>query len=417
MTENFSVWKVPGYRTTMAAIAAAFGAWSLLLPVVPLAVLDAGGSPTLAGWTTGVFMAATVLTQMITPALLRRVGYLPVMAVSAFMLGVPALGHLLGMAPAAVLLFSALRGVGFGALTVAESALIAELVPIGYLGKATGMMGVFIGLSQMAFLPIGLAMAEHFGFDSTYWAAAAFGLFGMLMCLRVPNIKAAAVEKNSELLTAYAPTWKLVAVPALTLTTLSMSFGVVSSFLPAAVREIDPVTGAVLGGLMLSIAGGGAMVFRYVAGAVADRTGRPGGLMIPGQVAGALGMFLMASTMFGGWSVWWLVPAAVAFGGAFGVVQNEALLSMFTRLPRERVSDASALWNIFYDSGTGLGSVILAMAVTSAAGGAAFAPSFLIGAIIITAGVSMTSLDAFLGRHRLVEHNNIRTRLQRMRKV
>lgn len=417
MSENFSVWKVPGYSTTMAAIAAAFGAWSLLLPVVPLAVLDAGGSPTLAGWTTGVFMAATVLTQMVTPVLLRRVGYLPVMAVSAFMLGVPALGHLLGMEPVAVLLFSALRGVGFGALTVAESALIAELVPIGYLGKATGMMGVFIGLSQMAFLPIGLAMAERFGFDSTYWAAAACGLFGMLMCLRVPKIKAAAVEKNSELLAAYAPTWKLVAVPALTLTTLSMSFGVVSSFLPAAVREIDPVTGAVLGGLMLSIAGGGAMVFRYVAGAVADRTGRPGGLIIPGQVAGAVGMFLMAGTMFWGWSVWWLVPAAVAFGGAFGVVQNEALLSMFTRLPRERVSDASALWNIFYDSGTGLGSVILAMAVTGAAGGAAFAPSFLIGALIITAGVGMTSLDSFLGRHRLVEHNNIRTRLQRMRKV
>ena len=30
---------------------------------------------------------------------------------------------------------------------------------------------------------------------------------------------------------------------------------------------------------------------------------------------------------------------------------------MFDRLPRERVSEASAIWNIFYDGGTGLGSV------------------------------------------------------------
>lgn len=110
----------------MAAIAAAFGAWSLLLPLLPLAVLDNGGSAGLAGATTGIFMAATVLTQIVTPRLLRTFGYRPVMAGAAFMLGVPALGHLLGTEPWLVLLFCALRGVGFGALTVAESALIAE---------------------------------------------------------------------------------------------------------------------------------------------------------------------------------------------------------------------------------------------------------------------------------------------------
>lgn len=396
----------------MAAIAAAFGAWSLLLPVLPLAVLDSGGSTGLAGLTTGVFMAATVVTQVVTPRLLRRFGYRPVMAASAFMLGVPALGHMLGMEPWQVLLFCALRGTGFGALTVAESALIAELVPLRYLGKASGTMGVFIGVSQMLFLPAGLFIGQHWGFDAAYILAAAMGAFGMLMCVRLPRVVPEPVPQGVEG-ERRAPMWKLVLVPALSVTALSMSFGAVSSFLPASVRDIDPVRGAFLGGLMLSFAGGGAMVFRYMAGEFADRTGRPGLLTVPALAAGVVGMGLMAATVHFGWSVWYLVAAAVIFGGAFGVVQNEALLSMFSRLPREKVSEASAVWNIFFDSGTGIGSVLLGGLVASWG----YAGAYATGAAISAVGIVMAALDQFLGKRRVTEHDNIKTRLKRLRKV
>ncbi|QPK80357.1 MFS transporter [Corynebacterium lizhenjunii] len=411
----------------MVAMTAAFGAWSLLLPLLPLAVLDHGGSAGLAGATTGIFMAATVVTQILTPWLLRRWGYRPVMAVSAAMLGVPALGHLLGMEPGLVLLFCALRGVGFGALTVAQSAMIAELVPLRYLGKATGTMGVFVGLSQMLFLPAGLWIQGQWSYDAAYITAACMGALGMVMCVRLPSIKpapaqgrskTAAVEDRATPAEDPAPprraaTWKLVLVPALSVTTLSMSYGLIASFLPASVREIDPVTGAVLGGIMLSVVGGAAMVFRYFAGMVADRTGKPGLLSIPSQLVAFSGLALMAGTMAYHWHVGWLVVAAVLFGGAFGIIQNEALLSMFSRLPRENVSEASAVWNIFYDAGTGLGSVLLAGLVTAAG----YATAYGAGALIILAGVVMTGLDFYLGAHRIAEHDNIKTRLQRMRKV
>ncbi len=440
--QKFSLWRVPGYAVTMMAVTAAFGAWSLLLPLLPLAVLDSGGSAGLAGATTGVFMAATVATQMVTPRLLRSFGYRPVMAASAFMLGVPALGHLLGMDAWLVLLFSALRGVGFGALTVSESALVAEIVPLRYLGKATGTLGVFVGLSQMVFLPAGLAIEQAFSFEGAYCVAAAMGIFGMVLCLWVPNIKPSAgadsdsasssgsagtgsdaepsAASNSEESTLNVeparptvPMWKLVAVPALSVTTLSMGYGAVSAFLPAAVREIDASTGAVLGGFMLSIVGGAAMAFRYLAGAVADRYNRPGLLTIPAQIVGFAGMAILALGMDRGWSVWSLVIGAFLFGGAFGIVQNEALLSMFARLPRNKVSEASAVWNIFFDAGTGLGSVLLAMLVV----GTHYVPAFAAGAAIIVLGLVMTGLDTYLGAHRVSEYDNIKTRLKRLRKV
>ena len=413
-SQETNIWKVPGYTPTMVAIAAAFGAWSILLPVVPLAVIDSGGSATLAGGSTGIFMAFTVATQIMSPWLLRRWGYRRVMALSAFTLGVPAFGHLLGTDAWIVLLFSAMRGVGFGALTVSESALIAELSPVRLLGKATGRIGVFTGLGQMIFLPLGLFMADSLGYASTYITAGLIGFLGFAMCLRIPKIKVTLAEDNDEEVNIIrVPTWKLVLVPALALTTFSMSYGAISSFLSPAMQELDAVKGASLAGVMLSIVGGAAMIFRYFAGVVADRTGAPGSLYIPSQIMAIIGVGTISLTLFMESSIWWLVLGAVLFGGAFGIAQNEALLSMFDRLPRERVSEASAIWNIFYDSGTGLGSTLLGAMVA----GYGYDGAFGAGVAILIAGLLLTTADFILGRTRISDTNDIRTRLRRMRKV
>ncbi|WP_080794164.1 MFS transporter [Corynebacterium pacaense] len=410
------MWKSPGFIETLVAVAAAFGSWSLLLPVVPLAVLDGGGSASLAGATTGIFMAATVVTQIFTPRALRHFGYNPVMVFAAFILGVPAVGYLFGTDPLPVLLVSALRGIGFGALTVAESALVAELVPVRFLGKASGMLGVFVGLAQMIFLPLGLVLAQAFGFGTVYLLGAAIALLAAVMCLRIPALRAAPRSRVStqgnpgEDDQPTASTWKLVTVPALAVTSLSMSFGAVSSFLPAAVLELDPVLGATLGGIILSITGGSAMVFRYLSGVVADRRGTPGATMIPAQVTGFAGVALIAATILGEWSGWLLVVGAVLFGGGFGMVQNEALLSMFFRLPRSRVSEASAIWNVAFDAGTGLGSFILGVVAAQLAYGGAFAA----GALVIALGLLMTTADRIVGRYRITEYNNTRARLRQL---
>lgn len=391
------IWAIPGVTATLVAVASAFGAWSLLLPVLPTAVLEHGGSAALAGSTTGIFMAATVATQVITPWLLRRFGYRPVMTVAAFMLGVPALGHLLGMDAWVVLLFSALRGTGFGAITVAQSALVAELVPVRLLGKATGLIGVFIGLSQMIFLPLGLYLADRVGYPTVFITAAVIALVAAVMCLRIPALKADPAPRPEPQTGAdLTPMWKLVVVPAFALLTISMSFGAVSSFLPAAVEELDAVAGSVLGGFMLSIVGGASLAFRYLVGVAADRSGQPGRLLIPSQLLALAGMALMTAAVTYEWPVALLVLAAVCFGGGFGAVQNESLLTMFQRTPRPRLSEVSAVWNIFYDAGTGLGSVLFG-AVASLF---FFAGAFGAGTVVIALGVLITTADRIWGLRR-----------------
>lgn len=407
--------RIPGYLPTLIAVACAFGAWSLLLPVIPLAVLDAGGSATLAGGTTGVFMATTVATQWLTPRLLRRWGYNPVMVAAAVLLGLPALGHLLGMTALPALLFSAIRGVGFGALCVAQAALVAELVPLRYLGKASGLLGVFVGSSQMVFLPVGLWLAgTSVGFGGVYVCAAVVAVLAGVMCLRIPRLK--PTPPSGEAFSAHdahrprVATWKIVTVPWAAVCTIAMGYGAVSSFLPAAVRETDPATGAVIGGFMLSLVGGAIMVMRYISGLIADRRGAAGSVVLPGQIMTVLGLGLMVLVTACGWSVWLLVVAALLFGGGFGMVQNDSLLMLFARLPRERVSDASAYWNMSYDSGTGVGSVILGAVVAQTGYPGAFAAAVAFVAV----GMAATVGDAYLARHRITEYSNTRARLRQV---
>lgn len=389
-----SLWRVPGFVATLVAVAAAFGSWSLLLPVVPLAVISSGGSDALAGATTGVFMAATVVTQMFVPRALRLVGYTPVIVCAAVLLGIPAIVHAFTLAAVPLLLVSAIRGVGFGALTVAESALIAELVPARSLGKASGALGLVVGLAELIFLPIGVYIAEHVGYTVVYWSAAVVALLAAMMGLSIPRMKAS--PKMPVGAAVGAPTWKLVIIPALGIATVAIGFGAISTFLPAAIEQHSIADSALIAGVALSLVGGTQMVSRYAAGVFADRRGAPGKMMFPALMSSLIGMILIVATLTTTWSSWGFLLGAAFFGLGFGAVQNEALLLMFARMPREKISEASAIWNMSFDSGTGVGSLALGVVALSFA----YQGVFAVGAACIAAGAVAYVFDWFVGKLR-----------------
>ena len=400
-------WQARGLKPTLVAVAAAFGAWALLLPVVPTAILDAGGSETLAGASTGLFMLATVITQVFVPKLLREFGYRAVIAVSSLLLGIPALGFLVGMDTPVVIAVSLIRGIGFGALSVAEAAIIAELVPRRLLGRTTGIFGACVGAAQMTALPLGLWLAGQTGYSPVYVLATGIGLIGLAVCLLIPTIPPHEVG-DAELSAVHVPMWRLVAVPMIALTFVTTAYGAVTNFLPVSVRILDPAAGAAFAGVLLAVMNFAAMIARYFAGMVYDRRGMPGTVMIPFQSAAAAGILLIAVVLFIDGSIWLLVPAAVLYGAGFGAVQNESLTQLFYRLPKSKISEASAMWNIAFDSGTGVGSIFYGMLLGSIAVG----PMYAVAGGVILIGVLVTLMDRSLGRNRVVEVNNLAVRLR-----
>ncbi|MDH6679517.1 MFS family permease [Rhodococcus sp. LBL1] len=330
--------------------ATTFGGWSLLLPVVPLAIADGGGSAAAAGASTAVFMATTVATQLKVPALLRRHGYRVVLAIGCLLLGLPALGFLWSTATAPALMISSIRGVGFGLVTVAGIGLLAELAPPSLLGRVTGANGVAISAAQMIVLPLGLALYQSGHHAVVFVLGTAVPLVSLLTITRLPAVPKPGLPTGRKGLPA-----SVLVVPCLAMFVVAAAYGGMSSLLPIASENR-----AAIAGFALSAAAGAMLVGRYGAGVIADRIGA-GRTMVPALLLAAVGMGLLALAVVGvgGGGDVALIAGALLFGAGFGAVQNEALLTLLASAGRDRVAAASAAWNIAYDGGTGVGSLAL----------------------------------------------------------
>lgn len=334
-----------------------FGGFTLLLPVVPLQVTALGGGSVAAGACTAVFMAATVATQLRTPRLLRSRGHRWVLVAGCGLLGAPALVLPLVGTVVGVLGVTAVRGCGFGLLTVAAGALVAELVEPSRLGRASSLYGVAVGLPQLVSLPVGLAVVAAHGTTPVLLAGGGLALGAAALAATLPAgaLGAGPSSTGSTRLGA-----RTLAVPVAGLTVVALSFGATLTFLPLAART-EP--GAV--GLALSVLTAAMLTGRGLAGPLGERVGRPGRVLPVGVLAAAAGAGVLALGV-GATSPVALVVGAGLFGAGFGVVQNDSLVLLFARAGPARTGPASAAWNVAYDAGTGLGAVVLGVVVALA---------------------------------------------------
>jgi predicted MFS family arabinose efflux permease len=131
---------------------------------------------------------------------------------------------------------------------------------------------------------------------------------------------------------------------------LGMAAGssLLGSFLPTAATSLDPDT--VAAALLLFT--GTATVTRWYTGRLADRVGAIR-LIAPAVVTSAVGMSGL---------VWLANPVAVilaaaVFGLGFGAAQAATSTAMFQAAMRNQYAAVSAVWNVAYDLGLGLGPV------------------------------------------------------------
>ncbi|MDN5917478.1 MAG: MFS transporter [Pseudonocardia sp.] len=342
------------FRLLLLATALGFGGYALLLPVVPLWVSRGGAGEFGAGLSTGVLMAVTVATQLGVPALLRRVGHRAVLCSGMVLLGAPAPLLALSSDLGPVLAVAVLRGVGFGLLTVAGSALVAELVDPSEHGRASAWFGYAVGLPQLLFLPAGVAVADVLGFAGVFVAAGVGPVLSAVVVLfvrgpgtgRAPARATAVREAGHRAVRTGGRTVR--AAPVLAMLACSTAQGGIITFGPL----LAP--GATIAvPLALFLTALGALVGRGVAGEITDRRGRAGALLPVGTALAAAGMVLVL--LSGGASALLVVGAAVV-GTGFGLVQNDAMVALFAAAGPRSYGTASAAWNVAYDAGTGLGA-------------------------------------------------------------
>lgn len=350
-------------RFLLAATVGGFSGYALLLPVVPLWAVRGGAGETAAGATNAVFMLVTVIAQLAMPWTLKRVDIRVLFAAGTVLIGAPTPLFAISSELWALLGVSALRGIGFGLLTVTGSALVAELVPMAQRGRAAGLYGLAIGLPNVVLLPAGVWLSEHIGFVPLFWAAGMLPVAAAMSVLWIERVQVGGPKmgESASGLTALLPSWTVMVVA-------TASAGGLTAFLSMA---ISPA----LASLGLLAFGATGMIGRWAAGRLGDRFGQRR-VLAPSIIIGAVGFGLLA--VAAGMAEPMALAGAALFGAGFGAVQNTTLVLM---LERTSSGSASTAWNIAFDGGQGLGAIGFGALISSAG----FSATFAVTAVLIAA--------------------------------
>ncbi|MCB5907755.1 MFS transporter [Streptomyces pinistramenti] len=368
----------------LAATLGTFSNYAPLLSVAPLWSARGGSGNAGVGAATGVTMATTVGVQLCMRWLLRRMSLRRTLVVGALLLGLPTFAYPLSAGLGWVLAVSAVRGVGFGMVAVAGSALVAELIPAHSRGRAVGWYGVAVGLPQVLCLPLGVWLAEHIGFTPVFLAAGALSVLAAPLAAAIRTRPRPEGPSGNRAAKSDEVPLRPFGRPFTVLITAACALGGVTSFLPLALSEPSAAPVA------LFLLSGAVVVGRWVAGVFSDRAGT-GRLLVPSVLACVVGMggFGLATAPFGYGAVL-SAAAAVVYGLGFGALQNDTLVIMFRRAGPHGHGAASTAWNMAYDAGTGIGAV--AVGLTSHALGVD--GSFTAAAVLILLAAPLALRDA-----------------------
>ena len=225
-----------GTPALLAMTTLGFSGYALLLPVSPLWATHGGAGTAGAGAVNGVLMLFTVLMQPVVPGLIRRWGWGAVMAAGVTLLGLPSLAHLLSDDLLTILALSAVRGLGFGILTVTGSAAVAELFPPGRRGRAIGAYGLAIAAPQLVLLPLAPWVAERYGFGILF-VVGTLPLLAIGPSLVVGRILDGVVAARDHYEAKGAPersAYIALAAPVALLLAVTLAGGALLTFIPLA---------------------------------------------------------------------------------------------------------------------------------------------------------------------------------------
>ena len=104
-------------------------------------------------------------------------------------------------------------------------------------------------------------------------------------------------------------------------------------------------------------------------------------LLGPGVLVAAAGLALLGLTAVPAL----VIAGAAVFGAGFGVTQNASLTIMYDRVPESGYSAVSALWNLAYDGGMGVGAAGFGVLAVRTGYPAAFALTAAVLPVVLAA--------------------------------
>ncbi len=349
--------KAPNAIVVLGALG--FTSMFILFTVTPVLASDLAGSIG-AGLSTTVFMAFTVAASFCASFALKRYRAHLILGLALLLLGIPSLAYLGQPNLTMILASTALRGIGFGLITVVCTALVTIYAATGREGAALGLYGLSTSLIGMVAPALGLILLDWSHPVPAILAfvipCSALVLLGVIHRASPTPITAALSHAGEQhhpgslrpmLLTL------AIFVPA------AVAYGSMYTFIPLATSSAV---------LMLLLFGLGFAIGRLVGGRLVDRWSASA-VLAPSVFVAVAGMLGLAMLLDSG--LIWL--AAIPLGLAIGSIASSSLTGLMKAANPRDYGLVSTAWNLSFDLGIAIGGLGVGLIV----GASGFTGAFL----------------------------------------
>ncbi len=288
-----------------------FASFNMIIPELPGHLENLGGGE-YKGFIIALFTVTAGLSRPFSGKLADRIGRLPVMVVGGTVCFVCGLFYPFVLTVSGFLTLRLLHGFSTGFQPTGTSAYVADIVPDGRRGEATGILGFVSNMGTASGPALGGWLAQAFSADAMFYTSSASGLLSVLVLARMKESLPAPERFRLRLLKI--PLAEIleprVFFPSLVLMLSVFCFGTVLTLAP----DFSDWLGVGNKGLFFTVFTLASLTVRIVAGRASDIHGRQVVLTVAVAV-------LVVSMAVIGWAgnVFVFMGGAALFGLAVGM--------------------------------------------------------------------------------------------------
>ncbi|MDR2339424.1 MAG: MFS transporter [Deltaproteobacteria bacterium] len=325
---------------------AVFLGFNMLLPTLSLFLHGRGLSEREIGLVFGSFTVSAITFRLLANTLSKRFGTMTVVRLGFVTCGLGAAGFIVADNMGLYFLARLMQGAGFAVSSTLLVSVAANIIPPGRLGEGVGYVGLGATLSLALGPVLGLWLADSHGFTVMLLFSGLACVVAAVISLMLPRIsipqggpkdKGPWLEKS-----ALAPA------------ALSFVYGAGVSAMTVYLAIYCEQQGLPSAASFFMVSTVGTVVARLTTGRIYDRKGHF--FVIPPAVA-MLVASIMAIIVVP--PTWVMYVAAVIYGLGAGAIFPSIQTLSLSSVPPERRTVGSAYFFVAFDSGIGLGTVLL----------------------------------------------------------
>lgn len=326
-----------------------FMSMHLLLPTLPVYLLEIGGAQKDVGYVMGAYTICAMATRPITGWLVDSYGRKRIMIFGMVMLLACSTLYKLATSVSLLMMIRGSHGMAFGIVSTAVGTIVADSLPAARLGEGMGYFGLTTSLSMSLAPIIGFWLVEKSGYSALFIAVAILALLAFFCSLSLPAAHLPIRTSDSSMTGIWSNLLEKTALPASgVMFFLAVVYGSVLSFISLYAVELGITNiGLFFTALALSM-----LVSRPVSGRWTDHNGTNIVLLI-GHLTLLIGMgaIVLSHTIMG------FLLAGTALGIGFGFCISTLQALSVRHAPTHRRGAATATFFVSFDLGIGLGTV------------------------------------------------------------